>query len=108
VIEALVGYQTSFARTAKYAIGGTQKVKLTNLTYRRRSGWLPYLELTMGTLFLGIVWYAIDSYNYLAIPFLSLFVGGYYWAGITTLWDEYQGKLEFERARAIAAHQAEA
>jgi cellulose synthase/poly-beta-1,6-N-acetylglucosamine synthase-like glycosyltransferase len=108
VIEALIGYQTGFARTAKYAIGGAQKVKLANTTYRRRSGWLPYLELAMGTIFLGIVWYAIDSYNFLAIPFLSLFVGGYYWAGITTLWDEYQGKLAFERAREIAAQQAEA
>ena len=28
VLEALFGYQTSFARTPKYAIGGTQKVKL--------------------------------------------------------------------------------
>ena len=108
VIEALIGYQTGFARTAKYAIGGAQKVKLANATYRRRSGWLPYLELTMGTLFLAIVWYAIDSYNYLAIPFLALFVGGYYWAGVTTLWDEYQGKLAFERAREIAAQQVEA
>ena len=108
VIEALIGYQTSFARTAKYAIGGAQKVKLANVTYRRRSGWLPYFELLMGTLFLGVVWYAIDSDNFLAIPFLSLFVGGYYWAGVTTLWDEYQGKLAFERARAIAAQQAQA
>ena len=111
VIEALIGYQTAFARTAKYAISGPQKNKApgaANLTYRRRSGWLPYLELAMGTAFLAIVWYAIDSYNYLAIPFLSLFVGGYYWAGITTLWDEYQGKLAFERAREVAARQAEA
>ena len=108
VIEALIGYQTGFARTAKYAIGGSQKVRLANANYRRRSGWLPYLELAMGTIFLAIVWYAIDSYNFMAIPFLALFVGGYYWAGITTLWDEYQGKLAFERAREIAAQQVEA
>src|ERR1700729_3173637 len=30
VIEALVGYQTAFARTPKYAIGGTPKVKIHN------------------------------------------------------------------------------
>ncbi len=48
VLEALIGYQTSFARTPKYAIGGTQKVKLENVQYRRRSGWLPYAELAAG------------------------------------------------------------
>ncbi|HEY4363299.1 MAG TPA: cellulose synthase family protein [Bryobacteraceae bacterium] len=108
VIEALVGYKTEFARTAKYAIGGQQKVQLTNIQYRRRSGWLPYAELVAGTFFLWIVIYAIASYNYLAVPFLLLFVGGYYWAGFTTLWQEYQGKLAFERQQALAAKRAEA
>ncbi|HYV63670.1 MAG TPA: glycosyltransferase [Bryobacteraceae bacterium] len=105
VVEALVGYQTAFARTAKY---GAQKTPLANLQYRRRSGWLPYAELAAGCGFLAIVVYAIQSYNYLAIPFLLLFVGGYFWAGVTTLWDEYQGKLAFERQRALAAPRAEA
>jgi hypothetical protein len=53
-----------------------------------------------------MVYYAIDSWNYAAIPFLLLFVAGYYWAAGTTLWDEYQGKLAFERARALAAEEA--
>ena len=78
------------------------------MKYRRRSGWLPYAELAAGCGFLAIVVYAIQSYNYLAIPFLLLFVGGYFWAGFTTLWDEYQGKLAFDRQRALAAQQAEA
>lgn len=102
VIEALMGRQTSFKRTPKYAIGG-QKVKLVNAKYRRRSGWLPWVELAIGTCFLAMVYYAFDSYNYLAVPFLLLFVAGYYWAGVSTLWEEYQGKLAFERERALAA-----
>jgi hypothetical protein len=32
-------------------------------------------------------------------------VSGYYWAGFSTLWEEYQGKLAFERQRALAAAQ---
>jgi cellulose synthase/poly-beta-1,6-N-acetylglucosamine synthase-like glycosyltransferase len=100
--EALIGYQTAFARTAKY---GVQKTPQANLQYRRRSGWLPYAELLAGVAFLAIVVYAIRSYNYLAIPFLLLFVGGYFWAGVTTLWNEYQGKLAFDRERALAAQQ---
>ncbi|MEQ1883559.1 MAG: cellulose synthase family protein [Bryobacteraceae bacterium] len=110
VLEALFGYQTAFARTAKYAIAGSQKVKIQNVAYRRRSGWLPYAELALGTAFLLIAFYAAESFNYLAIPFLSLFIGGYYWAGFSTLYQEYQGKLAWQRARALAesAQQAEA
>ena len=57
-----------------------------------------------------ISFFAAESFNYLAIPFLSLFVGGYYWAGFSTLWQEYQGKLAWQRQRALAeaAQQAEA
>jgi cellulose synthase/poly-beta-1,6-N-acetylglucosamine synthase-like glycosyltransferase len=106
VFEALIGYQTAFARTAKFAISGQQKVKLASSEYRRRSGWLPYAEILAGTFFLTMIYYAVDSFNYLAVPFLALFVGGYYWAAFTTLWDEYQGKLAFERARALAAEEA--
>jgi cellulose synthase/poly-beta-1,6-N-acetylglucosamine synthase-like glycosyltransferase len=110
VIEALVGYQTAFARTPKYAIGSAQKVRIENSTYRRRSGWLPYAELAVGSYFLGTVIFAIESFNFLAIPFLLLFVGGYFWAGCTTLWEEYQGKLQWQRERALAevAERAEA
>ncbi|HLW75788.1 MAG TPA: glycosyltransferase family 2 protein, partial [Bryobacteraceae bacterium] len=102
VIEALIGYKTGFARTPKYAIGGNQKVKIADATYRRRSGWLPYAELAVGTYFVGMTIWAIESVNYLATPFLLLFVGGYYWAGFTTLWEEYQGKLRWEREQSAA------
>ena len=103
VLEALFGYQTGFARTPKYAIGSSQKIKLENVQYRRRSGWLPYAEIAVGTGFLAMTAFAVESFNYLAVPFLLLFVSGYYWAGFTTLWEEHQGKLAFERQRALAA-----
>jgi hypothetical protein len=99
VFEALIGYQTAFARTPKYAIGGHQKVVIQK--YRRRSGWLPYAELAVGTYFLSMIVFAIGSENYLATPFLTLFVGGYYWAGVTTLWEEYQGKLAWQRQQLV-------
>jgi cellulose synthase/poly-beta-1,6-N-acetylglucosamine synthase-like glycosyltransferase len=106
VFEALIGYKTEFARTAKY--GAQQRLQIRDNKYRRRSGWLPYAEIAAGSLFLAITVYALNSYNYLAAPFLLLFVGGYYWAGFTTLWQEYQGKLAFERQRELAADRAEA
>ncbi|MGH9662708.1 MAG: glycosyltransferase [Bryobacteraceae bacterium] len=94
VLEALFGIRTGFVRTPKYAIG-EKAVRLENRRYRSRSGWLPYMELALGTYFLGMVAYAIDTYNYLTVPFLLLFVAGYYWAGAATLYSEYQGRLRW-------------
>jgi cellulose synthase/poly-beta-1,6-N-acetylglucosamine synthase-like glycosyltransferase len=108
VMEAVFGVQTGFVRTPKYAIEGSQPVRRVKQTkYRRRSGWLPYIELACGTYFLGMVVFAIQTGNFLSLPFLTLFVCGYYWAGISTLHHEYQDRmrwmrqnnLEFETAR---------
>jgi len=98
VLEALFGVETGFVRTPKYAIGD-RPMKLENKKYRRRSGWLPYAELAVGTYFLGMVAFAIETYNYLSIPFLALFVFGYYWAGLATLYQEYQSKLQWLKQR---------
>src|SRR5687767_6935550 len=105
VFEALFGVKTAFARTAKDAIAGHEKVSLAHAGYRRKSGWLPFVELAIGTYFAGMVMFAIDSFNFLAVPFLLLFVAGYYWAGISTLWQEYQGRLQWERQRELAMAQ---
>ena len=102
VLEALIGVQTSFVRTPKYAIGADTVRTTTSAAYRRRSGWLPYVELAIGTYFLAMVTFAIDTMNLLSVPFLSLFVCGYYWAGFTTLYQEYQDRVQWQRARRLA------
>jgi hypothetical protein len=33
---------------------------------------------------------------------LLLFVAGYWWAGVSTLYQEFQGRQRFERERALA------
>jgi len=99
VLEALFGIQTSFARTAKYNLSD-KKVKLEQVEYRRKSGWLPFAEIAMGTMFAAMIYYCIESLNLLSIPFLMIFVSGYYWAGFTTLWQEYQGLMQFKAAKA--------
>jgi hypothetical protein len=105
VFEALLRVQTSFVRTPKFAIGG-EKVKVRKQAYRSRSGWLPYIELAFGTYFLSMVAYAIDTYNFLAVPVLMLFVGGYYWAGISTLWQEYQDRHRWQAAQQLKTESA--
>src|SRR5215471_18129321 len=63
VLEAIFGVQTSFVRTAKFAIG-EKPMKLENKKYRRRSGWLPYMEIAVGTYFLVMMVFAISISNF--------------------------------------------
>jgi cellulose synthase/poly-beta-1,6-N-acetylglucosamine synthase-like glycosyltransferase len=102
VLEALCGIQTAFARTPKYAVAGSAKMDWSQAKYKSRSGWLPYIELAAGTYFLVMVGFAIDTWNFLAVPFLLIFVSGYYWAGFATLAHEFKGRLAFERQRQLA------
>ena len=105
VIEALVGYETGFVRTPKYAIGGDKK-KLAASKYRSRIGWLPFFELAAGTWFLGMIAYAVDTFNLLAIPFLLIFVGGYYWAAFAKLSADFKARMAFYRERKLALEEA--
>jgi cellulose synthase/poly-beta-1,6-N-acetylglucosamine synthase-like glycosyltransferase len=105
VLEAMLGIKTGFVRTAKYAIAGGQ-VHAGEAKYRRKSGWLPFIELAFGTYFLVMVLWAIDSTNYLALPFLVLFVSGYYWAAFATLYQEYRLRLHFQRQRRLGLETA--
>ena len=100
VLEALFGVQTSFARTPKYNIGERQ-VNLENKKYRRRSGWLPYAEIACGCYFAGMIVFAIETLNFFAVPFLLLFVGGYFWAGFGTLFQEHQTRLQWLKQRRL-------
>jgi hypothetical protein len=107
VLEALLGVKSAFARTAKYNIGD-KKLKLDEVQYKRKSGLLPFVELGMGTGFAAMIYYCVESLNFLSIPFLLVFVSGYYWAGLSTLWQEYQGLLQFRAAREAAKAPQEA
>jgi hypothetical protein len=83
-------------RTAKYAVGDRQ-VNLETRKYRRKSGLLPYIEIAIGTYFVAMIAFAIESYNFFSIPFLLLFVAGYYWAGMGTLYQEQQSWMRQRR-----------
>jgi len=100
VLEALLGVQTSFARTAKYNVGD-RRVNLEVKKYRRRSGWLPYAEILVGCYFVAMSVFAVETANFFAIPFLLLFVFGYWWAGFVTLYQEHQGHLRWLKQRKL-------
>ena len=84
VLEALVGRQSAFARTPKYRVE-SRKDKIKSSKYRRRLGWVPWVELLIGSYFALAVYYAISNENYLTVPFLILFVVGYWYTGLMSL-----------------------
>lgn len=106
VIEALMGHQTAFVRTPKYAITGSEKKAAVPAKYRSKAGWMPLFEFALGSYFLGMTLYAVDTYNFIAVPLLGIFVAGYYWSSFAKLHAEVKHRLAWEKARRLA--QAEA
>jgi cellulose synthase/poly-beta-1,6-N-acetylglucosamine synthase-like glycosyltransferase len=84
VLEALLGRQTPFARTPKYRVE-TKKDVVRASRYRKRLGWVPWVELLIGSYFALTVYYALENENYLTVPFLFLFVLGYWYTGLMSL-----------------------
>jgi hypothetical protein len=84
VLEALLGQKSAFARTPKYRVE-SKKDKFNATKYRRRLGWVPWLELLVGSYFALTVYYAIANENYITVPFLVLFVLGYWYTGLMSL-----------------------
>jgi hypothetical protein len=94
VIEALVGKQSAFARTPKYSVqtkGQKNAAVQAARKYRKRLGVVPWIELAVGCYFALTVWYAVANENYITIPFLILFVYGYWYTGLMSL---LQGRFE--------------
>ncbi len=98
VMEALFGIQSSFKRTPKYRVQKRGE-KSQAAKYRKRLGIVPWIELLIGCYFALTIWYAIVNENYFTIPFLLLFVVGYWYTGLLSL---LQGR--FERWRSGGAN----
>jgi cellulose synthase/poly-beta-1,6-N-acetylglucosamine synthase-like glycosyltransferase len=101
VLEALFRKQSAFARTPKYRVATkgepTGAAKSAAKKYRKRLGIVPWIELAVGTYFASTVWYAVVNENYITVPFLVLFVFGYWYTGLMSL---LQGRFEVLMGRA--------
>jgi cellulose synthase/poly-beta-1,6-N-acetylglucosamine synthase-like glycosyltransferase len=97
VMEALFGIKSAFARTPKYRVAKKGE-KSQAAKYRKRLVLAPWIELLIGTWFLGAIIYTFSNHNYFTAPFLILFVVGYWYTGLMSL---LQGR--FERWRGGAA-----
>src|SRR6195952_3421437 len=102
VMEALFGIKSAFARTPKYRVLKKGEKNIAAKKYRKRLGIIPWIELAIGCYFAFTVWYAISSENYFTVPFLLLFVFGYWYTGLLSL---LQGRFERFSARSTEMHE---
>jgi hypothetical protein len=101
VIEALIGKKSAFARTPKYRVQAKgEKTKAT--VYRKRLGIVPWIELGLGTFFAWTVWYAVTTENYFTVPFLLLFVFGYWYTALLSI---FQGRFERRGPASSSVHE---
>ena len=84
VLEALFGIKSAFKRTPKYRIEKRGQVAQAS-QYRKRLGIVPWIELLIGSYFALTIWYAVTNENFFTIPFLLLFVLGYWYTGLMSL-----------------------
>jgi cellulose synthase/poly-beta-1,6-N-acetylglucosamine synthase-like glycosyltransferase len=90
VLEALFGVQSSFKRTPKYRV--ERKGERSQASkYRKRLGIVPWIELLIGCYFAATIRYTFLNENYFTVPFLLLFVVGYWYTGLMSL---FQGRFE--------------
>ena len=97
VMEALFGIRSPFTRTPKYRVQKRGERSKGAAKYRKRLGIIPFLELLVGGYFVLCIWYAVANENYFTVPFLLLFVVGYLYTGLLSL---FQGRFERWRSGA--------
>ena len=68
--------------------------------YRRRLGWVPWVELLIGSYFALTIIYAMQNENYFTVPFLVIFVIGFWYTGLMSL---LQGRFERFRSGGVEA-----
>jgi len=111
VIEALLGIQSSFVRTPKYRVEGRGETWERKTYVRRKTGWIPFVELGLAGYFVATLAYSFSSASYFASPFLMLFLMGYAYMGtmslfqtpIRRLWNALPGMLRERHASGVEA-----
>ena len=80
VLAGVTGRRTSFVRTPKYGIAGTDQ-SWRRKSYRMPAGAIPALEFGLGLVMAGATLYAVVEGVAASAPFLLLFAAGYLYVG---------------------------
>ncbi|HSR67658.1 MAG TPA: cellulose synthase family protein [Acidobacteriota bacterium] len=104
VMEGLLGIDSEFIRTPKFSIRQSGD-RWTDKRYRARIGLAPLIEITLGLLFAGVIFYAFNHGHYASLPFLILFMNGFLYIGALSLWQPLQNLRQALLRRAAATPQ---
>jgi cellulose synthase/poly-beta-1,6-N-acetylglucosamine synthase-like glycosyltransferase len=84
VVEAMVGHQSEFTRTAKYGIDSKRKA-WNRARYSPLKSLLPFVELGFAAYFTYFLWFAVDHSQWISVPFLLLFSGGFGYVSLCSI-----------------------
>ena len=93
VLEGLLGMPSPFQRTAKYTTD-RRRARQARLRYQRSSGWLPLANFAAGTYFACCTVYLAGIGNWTTLPFVTLFVAGFYFTAGLLLVQAYEFRWE--------------
>ncbi|MBN2804276.1 MAG: glycosyltransferase family 2 protein [Deltaproteobacteria bacterium] len=85
VLEGVFGYETPFVRTAKHGVD-TKGSNWKKKKYRASKGIVPIIELLFAAYFVVTIIVAYQGKHFISIPFLMLFLLGYLYVGVNSLY----------------------
>ena len=84
VLEAIFNHKSDFTRTPKYGIERRSQ-SWRSCKYRALKSTLPFAELAFAVYFSYFVWFAISHGQFLSVPFLLMFQGGFFYVALSSL-----------------------
>src|SRR2546426_7876494 len=101
VLEALINHKSDFTRTPKYGIERKSQ-KWRSCKYRPLKSTLPILELAFAIYFSYFVVFAIAHGQFLSVPFLLMFQGGFLYVCVSSFANRWP-KISLGGSRAATA-----
>jgi cellulose synthase/poly-beta-1,6-N-acetylglucosamine synthase-like glycosyltransferase len=101
VLEAVFNHKSDFARTPKYGIERKSQPWRT-CRYMPLKSLLPIAEMAFALYFTYFIWFAISHRQFLSVPFLLVFQGGFLYVSISSLAPWWR-RISFGSSRAAAA-----
>ena len=98
VLEAVFNHKSDFARTPKYGIE-RKKQPWRSCKYMPLRSALPIAEMGFALYFSYFVWFALSHGQFISVPFLLMFQGGFLYVSICSL-APWRPKFNFGAARA--------
>ena len=100
VLEAVFNHRSEFKRTPKYGIESKSQ-SWRSCRYMPIKSLLPLVEIGFAIYFSFFVWFAFSHGQYLSLPFLIMFQGGFLYVALCSL-AQWWPRVNFPAAREVA------